>query len=65
MPIHFKEFSIPDDNMERAASIIAMNFYKQLRRNDFRDEQIIEVASALISILTESLEGYKKKIGEV
>lgn len=61
MAIQFKEFSIPDDDMERAAVIIAINFYKQLKRNNFEDEQVIAVASELISILSNSLEGYIKK----
>jgi len=61
MAIQFKEFSIPDDDMERAAVIIAINFYKQLKRNNFEDDQVIAVASELISILSNSLEGYIRK----
>ena len=64
MSIVFKEFSIPDDDLTKAAGRIAMHFYKELRKNEFEDNQIIEVATELISILSSSLEGYKKRIDE-
>lgn len=47
---------------ERIAEAIARAFYKELRRHEFTDNQIIRVASELIGCLTYSLDGYKKKV---
>ena len=62
MPIIRKDIEIPSDDSAKAARILARTFYKELRKNDFSDNQIIQVATELISCLHTSLEGYKKKV---
>ncbi|KPJ53448.1 hypothetical protein AMJ39_04720 [candidate division TA06 bacterium DG_24] len=46
----------------RIAESIARAFYRELRRHQFDDNQIIRVASELIGCLTHSLDGYKRKV---
>jgi glycosylphosphatidylinositol transamidase (GPIT) subunit GPI8 len=62
MPIIRKDIEIPSDDSAKAARILARSFYKELRKNGFGDQQIIQVASELISCLNRSLEGFKKKV---
>jgi hypothetical protein len=57
-----REIRIPDDNPERAARILARKFFVELKRNDLTDEQVIAVASELISCLTERLEKFEKRV---
>jgi hypothetical protein len=52
----------PSARVEVIAEGIARAFYKELRRHQFTDNQIIMVASELIGCLTHSLDGYKKKV---
>jgi hypothetical protein len=47
---------------ERTAEKLARSFYKELRRHNFSDDQIIRVATELIGCLSHSLEGYRKKV---
>lgn len=47
---------------DRIAASVAVAFYKELRKHDFSNNQIISVASELIDCLNKSLEGYKKKL---
>jgi len=49
-------------NPEKIAEYIARAFYKELRRHQFSNNQIIRVAGELIGCLTYSLEGYKRKV---
>ncbi len=62
MSIVAREIRIPDDNPERAARILARKFFVELKRNDLTDEQVIAVASELISCLTERLEKFEKRV---
>ncbi len=57
-----REISIPDDNPERAARILARKFFVELKRNKLSDEQIIGVASELINCLTERLEQFEQRV---
>jgi hypothetical protein len=47
---------------ERIAASVALAFYRELRRHNFNNNQIVNVASELIDCLNRSLEGYKKKM---
>jgi hypothetical protein len=47
---------------DRIAATVAVAFYKELRRHQFDNNQIIKVATELIDCLNKSLEGYKKKM---
>lgn len=49
-------------NPEKFAEFLARVFYRELRRHQFTDNQIIRVASELISLLTQGLDGYKRKL---
>jgi hypothetical protein len=49
---------------DRIAASVALAFYRELRRHNFNNNQIINVASELIDCLNRSLEGYKKKMEE-
>jgi hypothetical protein len=46
---------------DRIAASVALAFYRELRRHNFTNNQIINVATELIDCLNKSLEGYKKK----
>ena len=47
---------------DRIAASVAVSFYRELRRHQFNNNQIIKVATELIGCLNKSLEGYKKKM---
>ncbi|MFQ6104180.1 MAG: hypothetical protein ACE5OP_07795 [Candidatus Glassbacteria bacterium] len=47
---------------DRIAASVAIAFYRELRRHNFNNNQIIKVASELIDCLNKSLEGYKRKM---
>lgn len=47
---------------DRIAASVALAFYRELRRHNFSNNQIIKVASELIDCLNKSLEGYRKKM---
>jgi hypothetical protein len=49
-------------NPEKFAVFLARVFYRELRRHQFTDNQIIRVASELVSLLTQSLDGYRRKL---
>jgi hypothetical protein len=57
--VDLKNASIHPD---KTAASVASAFYKELRRHDFDNNQIIKVASELIDCLNRSLQGYKKKM---
>jgi len=57
--VDLKDASIHPD---RTAASVAAAFYKELRRHNFDNNQIIKVASELIDCLNRSLQGYKKKM---
>jgi len=48
-------------NPDKIAASVAVSFYRELRRHNFNNSQIVKVASELIDCLNRSLEGYKKK----
>ena len=43
---------------------LARNFYKQMRKQEFDDKQIVQFATELISCLNSSLKGYQKRISK-
>jgi len=47
---------------EQVAVRVARAFFRELRRYNFTDGQVVRVASELIDCLNKSLEGYKSKI---
>ena len=49
---------------DRIAASVALAFYRELRRHNFTNNQIINVATELIDCLNKSLEGYRKKTEE-
>ena len=49
---------------DKIAASVAVAFYKELKRYNFSNNQIINVATELIDCLNRSLEGYKKKMGK-
>ncbi len=52
---------LASQDTEKGAEIVAKAFYRILRKNSFSENQIISIASNIISYLTESLKGYEKK----
>jgi hypothetical protein len=49
---------------DKIAASVALAFYRELRRHNFSNNQIIKVATELIDCLNKSLEGYRKKTEE-
>jgi len=43
---------------------VARAFFRELRRHNFTDQQVVRVASELIGCLNTSLEGYKDKVAK-
>jgi hypothetical protein len=54
--------NIASKNTKKGAEIVARFFYRILRRNGFSENQIISIATNMISCLTRSLKSYEKKI---
>ena len=54
--------SIASKDTEKGSEIVARVFYRILRRNNFSQEQIIDIATNIISCLTRSLKSYEKRI---
>ena len=54
--------NIASKDTKKGSEIIARVFYRILRRNNFSQEQIIDIATNIISCLTRSLNSYEKKI---
>ena len=50
------------EHPERVSVLVARAFFRELRRQNFSDSQVVRVASELIDCLNKSLEGYKDKI---
>jgi hypothetical protein len=50
------------EHPEKVAVRVARAFFRELRRYNFTDGQVVRVASELIDCLSKSLEGYKDKI---
>ena len=57
-----KIVNIASKDTKKGSEIIARVFYRILRRNNFSQEQIIDIATNIISCLTRSLNSYEKKI---
>lgn len=53
---------IASKDTKKGSEIIARIFYRILRKNNFSHEQIIEIATNIISCLTKSLKNYENKI---
>jgi hypothetical protein len=49
---------------EKVSILVARAFFRELRRHNFTDSQVVRVASELIDCLNKSLEGYKDKIAK-
>jgi len=54
--------SIASKDTEKGSEIVARVFYRILRRNNFSQDQIIDIATNIISCLARSLKSYEKKI---
>jgi hypothetical protein len=50
------------EHPDKVSVLLAKAFFKELRRYNFSDRQVIRVASELIECLNKSLEGYKDKV---
>ena len=50
------------EHPERVSVLVARAVFRELRRHNFTDSQVIRVASELIDCLNKSLEGYKEKV---
>ena len=49
----------------RGSRVAAKVFYRILRKNGFSENQIIDIATNILSCLTESLKGYEQKMKNV
>jgi hypothetical protein len=58
----FEQIELPAGSPDDIAVSLARFFYTQMRKQDLDENQIIRVAGELISCLTASLDGYKKKV---
>jgi len=47
-----------------ASEVVAISFYKILRKNGFNDNQIINVANNILDCLIRTLESYKERTAE-
>ncbi len=47
-----------------ASQVVAISFYKILRKNGFNDNQIINVANNILDCLIRTLESYKERTAE-
>jgi len=54
--------NIASKDTKKGSEIVARFFYRILKRNDFSQEQIIEIATNIISCLNRSLKSYENKI---
>ena len=54
--------NIASKDTKKGSEIIARVFYRILKRNNFSQEQIIDIATNIISCLTRSLKSYEKRI---
>jgi hypothetical protein len=54
--------NIASKDTKKGSEIVARVFYRILKRNNFSREQIIDIASNIISCLTRSLKSYEKRI---
>jgi hypothetical protein len=54
--------NIASKDTKKGSEIVARLFYRILKRNDFSQEQIISIATNIISCLTRSLKSYENKI---
>ena len=50
------------EHPEQVSILVARAFFRELRRQNFTESQVVRVASELIDCLNKSLEGYKDKI---
>lgn len=61
--LHFdRVVNLAAKDTKKGARVVAKVFYRILRKNDFSENQIIEIATNMLSCLTESLKGYKEKV---
>jgi len=56
-----KIINIASKNTKMGSEIVARLFYRILKRNNFSQEQIIEIATNIICCLTRSLKSYEDK----
>ena len=54
--------NIASKDTKKGSEIVARFFYRILKRNNFSQEQIIDIATNIISCLARSLKSYEKKI---
>ena len=57
-----KIIKIASKDTKKGSEIVARLFYRILKRNNFSQEQIIEIATNIISCLSRSLKSYENKI---
>jgi hypothetical protein len=54
--------NIASKDTKKGSEIVARFFYRILKRNNFSQEQIIDIATNIISCLTRSLKSYEKMV---
>jgi hypothetical protein len=54
--------NIASKDTKKGSEIVARVFYRILKRNNFSQEQIIDIATNIIGCLTRSLKSYEKRI---
>ncbi len=52
---------VPEEGAAKAAAIVARSFYREMKKSGFSDNQVINVATELISCLNKSLKGYQER----
>jgi hypothetical protein len=57
-----KIINLAANDTKKGARIVAKVFYRILRKNGFSENQVIDIATNILNCLTESLEGYEKKM---
>lgn len=53
--MHASSKEVPPVSNERSAKILAKSFYRQLRENGYTHNQVVSMASELISLVTEEI----------
>ena len=61
---NFDHIELPPGSPEVMAVNLARIFYKQMRKQNFDEKQIIQVATELIGCLNNSLKGLQNKVTE-
>jgi len=57
-----KIINLASKDPEKGARVVAKAFYRILRKNNFTENQVINIATNILNCLTESLIGYEEKV---